>query len=489
MKLSLCWDQVAYLQESMSGGSCSNSSQFRAKILDAVTSMHNALGVRDIVWAYITCRKTFHADYLLPGRMHHVPLTYSNGTSYEVDEDGKTDKKKAPCSALDFLCKELFNILNFFESSQIPLDPGLYISYLRLQSSLNVIRVTVPENVPSVLPFALVRSNPHVSEEEWEWLRLIDQKPFPSKASPLQVAFHQQLGKAAAVLINDLDMEIDLIQKHRLYRLQVLQLHSDVSFILIMPRAEDVCNVSCPTSEDSANEHFKGCTSIPIPVFQMINLFTYQPDFIAAYCRLSIFLEHFIMVLQYEQRQCLLENDSKQLDEIWRSSRWISNIASVARDRDRQNNCSLLLTSILEPLSPTFFQLSDEFTDVGYHSDNSINIANRHFQKSSGMDGKVAINGSSNAPLRNNPLRKSKVGPESCSSPSDYHFNRSRRHSEKLHKNPLKFEQSKVAFGDAKAKLQSMDSDCLVQNGHHKPTFHTSQYQFQTQETMIQPPI
>uniref|UniRef100_A0A915E2D1 Uncharacterized protein n=1 Tax=Ditylenchus dipsaci TaxID=166011 RepID=A0A915E2D1_9BILA len=335
MKLSLCWDQVAYLQESMSESDCP-------------------------------------------------------GTSYEVDEDGKTDRKKLPCSALDFLCKELFNILNFFESSQIPLDPGLYISYLRLQSSLNVIRVTVPENVPSVLPFALVRSNPH-----------------------------------------------------------------------IMPRAEDVAMLYIYSH----------------PVFQMINLFTYQPDFIAAYCRLSIFLEHFIMVLQYEQRQCLLENDSKvyadqleklndfqqQLDEIWRSSRWISNIASVARDRDRQNNCSLLLTSILEPLSPTFFQLSDEFTDVGYHSDNSINIANRHFQKSSGMDGKVAINGSSNASLRNNPLRKSKVGPESCSSPSDYHFNRSRRHSEKLHKNPLKFEQSKAAFGDAKAKLQSMDSDCLVQ--------------------------
>lgn len=40
-------------------------------------------------------------------------------------------KKISSCPALEFLNKELFNILNFFESSQIPLDPGLYLGYLR----------------------------------------------------------------------------------------------------------------------------------------------------------------------------------------------------------------------------------------------------------------------------------------------------------------------------------------------------------------------
>ncbi|KAI1731892.1 ankyrin repeat and fibronectin type-III domain-containing protein 1 [Ditylenchus destructor] len=296
MKLSLCWDQVAYLQESMSGSSCSNSSQLRAKILDVVTSMHNALGVRDI------------------GRIHHTPLT-TNGTVFLVSVNivsetqavqglamrwmrmEKLIRKKYSCPALEFLSAQLFNILNFFESSQIPLDPGLYMGYLRLQSTLNVIRVTVPENVPSVLPFVLVRKNPHVSQEEWEWLRQIDQdRPFRTRPSSLQQAFHQQLGKAAAVLINDLDMDTELIQNHRIYNLQVLQLHSDVSFILVMPKAEDVCQVNTVVNVDESSEHFKACTSIPVPVFQMINLFTYQPDFIAAYCRLSIFLDHFIMV-------------------------------------------------------------------------------------------------------------------------------------------------------------------------------------------------
>ncbi|KAI1725401.1 ankyrin repeat and fibronectin type-III domain-containing protein 1 [Ditylenchus destructor] len=436
MKLSLCWDQVAYLQESMTGSSCSNSSQLRAKILDVVTSMHNALGVRDI------------------GRIHHTPLT-TNGSVFLVSVNlvsetqavqglamrwmrmEKLIRKKYSCPALEFLSAQLFNILNFFESSQIPLDPGLYMGYLRLQSTLNVIRVTVPENVPSVLPFVLVRKNPHVSQEEWEWLRQIDQeRPFRSRPSSLQQAFHQQLGKAAAVLINDLDMDTELIQNHRIYKLQVLQLHSDVSFILVMPKAEDVCQVNTVVNVDESSEHFKACTSIPVPVFQMINLFTYQPDFIAAYCRLSIFLDHFIMLMQYEQRQCLLENDSKvyadqlekladfqtTLDEIWRSSRWISNIASVAREREKQKSCSLLLTSILEPPTP----LPSEESLTARNNNNHTPV---QATKSS--------NSTTFSHLRTT-LRRSKALAEGA--PPTSLLERSRRHSEKNLRYSLKFD-------------------------------------------------
>jgi hypothetical protein len=70
--------------------------------------------------------------------MHHIPLTYSNGAVFLVSvhlvnesqavqglamrwmKMEKLIRKKMSCSALDYLCKELFNILNFFESSQIP---------------------------------------------------------------------------------------------------------------------------------------------------------------------------------------------------------------------------------------------------------------------------------------------------------------------------------------------------------------------------------
>ncbi|VDO13944.1 unnamed protein product [Haemonchus placei] len=87
------------------------------------------------------------------------------------------------------------------------------------------------------------------------------------------------------------------------------------------------------------------CDTLPIAAFETIHLSTYQPEFFTAYCRLSIFLEHYLMVCQYQQRKCLLENDvrvyktlhegisqyQKKLDEIWKKSRWISRIASEAR--------------------------------------------------------------------------------------------------------------------------------------------------------------
>ncbi|KAH7732043.1 Protein R07E4.1 a [Aphelenchoides avenae] len=338
MKLSMCWDQVSYLQDSV-GGTWPNSSQLRGKILEAVASMHNALGVRDI------------------GRVHHVPLSHGNAvflvTVHFVTENSQTVqglamrwirltkliRKKQTCAALDFLCNSLVNLLNFFES-------------------INAIRVTVPENLPSVLPFVAVRQNPHVSYEEWEWLAKLDEDP-KARPTSAQYVFHEQLNRAVNTLLHDLEIDSDLVRSHRLYRLQVLRLHSDVSFILVLPKPEEVCLVNASSSAEDYGDHFKGCTSVPVPVFQMINLYAYQPDFIAAYCRLSVFFEHFIMVMQYEQRQCLLENDAKvyaeqleklqeyqqKLDEVWRSSRWISNIASDARHR--QQNCSIQLDRIL----------------------------------------------------------------------------------------------------------------------------------------------
>lgn len=58
---------------------------------------------------------------------------------------------------MDTLHKEILNVLNFFESSQIPLRKGLYLCYLKLHSTINTIRVVVPHNVPSMLPYVFIR--------------------------------------------------------------------------------------------------------------------------------------------------------------------------------------------------------------------------------------------------------------------------------------------------------------------------------------------
>lgn len=98
--------------------------------------------------------------------------------------------------------------------------------------------------------------------------------------------------------------------------------------------------------------------------------------------------------MQYEQRQCLLENDSKvyadmleklvdfqqQLDDIWRASCWISNIASIARDRN--NKCALALSRVL--MQPSANDCANYYieksgggtSDVGYHSDQVSEASN-----------------------------------------------------------------------------------------------------------------
>ncbi|KAE9556576.1 hypothetical protein FO519_000270 [Halicephalobus sp. NKZ332] len=419
IKLSMGWDQVASLQDSV-GGAWSSNAPLKAKILEAVASMHNALGVKDV------------------GRVHYMPLVYSTTTTFLVSLHFVTEnqalqsqglamrwmkltkliRKKSSNGPMDFLSREVLPVLNFFESSQIPLDKGLYLCYLKLQSSLNTIRVTVPDNLPSVLPYVSVRQNPHVTQEEWEWLRLLDNDESGSiRPTAIQYAFHNQLMKASDNLIRDLDLDSDLISSHRLYRFQVLELHPDVSIIMVFPRAEDVCEVHGSYSAvDEYSGVCKGCTSIPIPVFEIISFSTYQPDFIATYCRLNIFLEHFIAIIGYEKRQCLREGDEKvyadqlekmldfqqKLEDIWRSARWISNYASIARDK--HNNYSIPLTTILIPPRPAL--PGDDASDVGYHSDQGS--SNRLHEHSPNSNAKVIESPQETPSSKNGTLKTTK---------------------------------------------------------------------------------
>ncbi|KAL3095418.1 hypothetical protein niasHS_007517 [Heterodera schachtii] len=360
MKLSLCWEQLPHLQESLGCSVASSANlQLRSRLLDAALAMHNALGVKDI------------------GRVHHVPLVSQPGTTLLVTvrlvPEGQSDeaqglamrwmrmeklfRRRQACPALEFLSRELLSLLNFYECSLVPLEPGLYVAYLRLHSSLNSIHVLVPDNLISSLPFANVRSNSHVTREEWALLKSLaeadDENGVPlvmEKALPEQRSFYEQLSKASSRLVNHLELDSDQILGTRLFRHRLVQLNEYVSLILVMPRAEEVCQVNaCAKGADngSAVATFRGCVSVPVPVFQMINLAAYQPDFLSSYCSLSIFLDHFLTITQYEQRQCLLEDDTRifndqmarlsefqqRLEAIWRSARWISGFASVARDR------------------------------------------------------------------------------------------------------------------------------------------------------------
>lgn len=52
------------------------------------------------------------------------------------------------------------------------LPKGLYACYVQSFTTVDgVLNVVVPNSSPSILPYTKVRDNPHVTSEEWAWVR------------------------------------------------------------------------------------------------------------------------------------------------------------------------------------------------------------------------------------------------------------------------------------------------------------------------------
>ena len=219
-----------------------------------------------------------------------------------------------------------------------------------------------------------------------------------------QLSFHWSVVSAAKILLNDLEVPEEEATLHRLFRLEVVEVHPDVSFILLIPSTADVCSAPGQKPILTAEEK-RGCLTIPVPVFEMAHLCTYQPDFISLYCRLSAFLDFFVSVLQQLLRQAFSDSETQlcrrqlealtrfqqKLEEIWKVARWITDVTSKARDKT--SNCSLPLTVLFNysanqsvgNAAPSPSADGDEArnqsdnsdagednSDIGYHSDQSM---------------------------------------------------------------------------------------------------------------------
>lgn len=185
--------------------------------------MHHALGIKDIGHLYYLPVTYENSIFLVTVRFldqHQQVQVYSiekrlskgkifQGLTLRWLTFDKLLRKKMASPAVDALTKETVNILNFFESSQIPLKRygyqvsndkmvtngnfrGLYLCYMKLHSSLNTIRVVVPDNLPSMLPFVHVRDNPHVTKEEWQWVKVCLTKCYQIVSSISKLIFFIQ---------------------------------------------------------------------------------------------------------------------------------------------------------------------------------------------------------------------------------------------------------------------------------------------------------
>ena len=92
----------------------------------------------------------------------------------------------------------------YHQASAIALPKGLYLGYLKLKSSVDMIRVQVPKKMPNVLPHVKVRDNPHVSKDEWEALQSLGMSDRPERPTETQNTFQKDVMRASKRLLDTL---------------------------------------------------------------------------------------------------------------------------------------------------------------------------------------------------------------------------------------------------------------------------------------------
>ena len=95
-------------------------------------------------------------------------------------------------------------MIGYNQSSAIPLSKGLYLGYLKLRSSVDQIRVLVPEKTPNVLPYVKIRECQNVSKEEWQWLQSLDVNEVKEPPTTAQSCFQRELAESCKRLLESL---------------------------------------------------------------------------------------------------------------------------------------------------------------------------------------------------------------------------------------------------------------------------------------------
>lgn len=250
----------------------------------------------------------------------------------------------------EILLSSIQEQINYHQASTVRLSKGLYLGYLKMQSSVDQIQIVVPAKTPNILPHYKIRENSHISAEEWRFLKQskasgastsADDKPTGGQELFIDALIHaakRLFGKAS------MDIPLDDAMTHRLYDFEVIELSGDVSFLIVCPRAESSCAV--PGQREILLQR-GDLLSLSIQAFEMIHLKTYQSGIIQKYSRLSCILELDTVLANHSHREAFstievqaakerlakLQDLTQSLNAIWKGVRWLMDVIGFARDR------------------------------------------------------------------------------------------------------------------------------------------------------------
>ncbi|XP_022238607.1 uncharacterized protein LOC106457080 isoform X2 [Limulus polyphemus] len=365
MKVACTWEDVKTLRQDMEKSHSASTLHFRSKLLQAIEQMQAALGTHDMGQLFYKPFKDTEGTLVITTVKYVSDLKSQKNLSVRWLPLSKIQRKlpsiiTGDCgetpSVNEQLLSSLQEIIIYNQVSCLHLSRGLYLGYVKLKSSVDVIRVLVPWKAPNVLPFCRIRENPHVAKEEWEWMQALANDEQSDSPTTVQQRFQKLLTSAVKNLCSHYSIPADQIGTHRIYEAEVIELSPDVSFVLMMPPLDSVCSVPGQSDELTSRTD---CIPLPVQIFEMIHMKTYNPNFIARYSRLSSILEMDTMLAQHAQRKAFsssevtsakhrlnqLQEFQIQVDNTWRAMRWIMDVLTFARDK--QSNCGISLDHIM----------------------------------------------------------------------------------------------------------------------------------------------
>ncbi|KFD56148.1 hypothetical protein M513_02926 [Trichuris suis] len=250
------------------------------------------------------------------------------------------------------LLKSVEECVSYHRSSTVKLEDGLYMGYVKLESSLSEMKILSAEFPSNVIPFARVRKNAHVSRDEWEWLRSFKEENDETSCPNIcQLLFHWEVVNAANDLLRRQmglkEEEVELVQ---VYLHEVVEITDTVSFIFLLP-PDNIRFIPNPESEAENSD----CHVCPVKVLEIVNLRLYYPEFMSDVSYVSSFLDIHTAVLRWLLRQALDNREENELQQrlkqcvslqhevehLWTSSRWIGTIISEIRSNAKDHRIAL----------------------------------------------------------------------------------------------------------------------------------------------------
>lgn len=167
MKVSCMWDEIKGMRTDMERNATATI-HFRTKLIAAAQSMQSALCISDL------------------GQFYHKPLRDAHGTTVlccvnqvRTAKSVSLNSRWVPLSKvarkmtsaihheenglLEVLMKSIQDQINYHYNTTIALPRGLYLGYLKMQSSVDQIQVVVSSKTPNMLPNYKMRNNSHIS--------------------------------------------------------------------------------------------------------------------------------------------------------------------------------------------------------------------------------------------------------------------------------------------------------------------------------------